>query len=184
MGLLFPALWVKACFDALVSRDKSLWSLFILLIKGALLGWIALIVTQQATHINTMWHEKTLEYDNTLKEYEIHRCVSMKTTNRQFLEECERLSGILSLSPLRRALVKYRYSLDSCLTMSCTQLLFTIANNLEYKLLCVILSFGLFYYAYHFIVMTRERLSDFEETARANLTERYKREFAYDPFER
>lgn len=173
MGLIFPTLWIKAIMESLSEKDKTSWKIFIIVVKTVMISSCLIVVFQQLLLFNATWNDKITEYENKIKEYDIHRCATMRTTNIQFIEECDRLAVIIRTSPMMRALTKVAYGWNSCLTMPCTQLAHTIANSTEYKLLFLLVSFGTLYYLYQFLVMTREKTNDIKERIRAKSTMKY-----------
>lgn len=155
---------------------KTISSIFMLAVRMAMAWSFFVVVTQQLALVNSTWSTKLTQYEQAIKEYSLHQCGQMKTTNIQFITECERLNIVMRVSPLMAAITSVINGWNSCLTMPCTQLAHTIANHYEYKLLFLLVSFGFIYYAFKFFLIGKDRSIEFQDMVRAERTRQYKRE--------
>lgn len=155
---------------------RCVTDVFMLVVKMAMTWLFFVVLTQQLTLINTTWGIKVVQYEKAALEYVQHQCGHMKTTNVQFIAECERLSVVMRVSPLVAAITSVINSWNSCLTMPCTQLLHTISNHYEYKFLFILVSIGFFYYVWKFFTATRNKAVDWQDMLRADLTRKYKKQ--------
>lgn len=138
-------------------------------------GWfIFVIVSQQLILVNSTWSVKLVEHEQANREYTQLMCNQMKTTNTQFINECERLSIVMRISPLNAAVTDVINKWNSCLMMPCTQLAHTISSHYEYMLLFLLVSLGFAYYAHLLFNMTLDKSIEFQDRLRARDTLKYK----------
>lgn len=166
------------------TKTKTFAAVFMLAVRMAMAWCFFVVVSQQCALINSTWSTKLTQYEQAIKEYSLHQCGLMKTTNIQFITECERLSVVMRISPLMAAVTSVINGWNSCLTMPCTQLVHTIANHFEYKLLFMLVSFGFLYYSFKFFTTTRDKTVDFQDMLRAEVTRQYRRENSVKDYEK
>lgn len=157
---------------------RSIGSIFMLVVRLAMGWFLFILVSQQTTLVNLQWSIKTIQYEKACQEYAHHKCVQMQTTNVQFITECERLSVVMRVSPFSAAITSVVNEWNTCITMPCTQLVRTIATHSEYKILFILVSIGVFYYAAKFFSFTREKAVDFQDMLRVRETRKYMKQMA------
>ena len=170
-GCSMAALWVKLIYEALLQKDKSPRKIGMFIVRTATFSMFGIFLMQQALLINATWSKTIVEYNNAVTEYEYHQCAGMRSTNRQILTECDRLSATLKTHPFVTAFTEVVYGWNTCITMPCSQLAHTIAQSLEYKILTVLVSLCLFSYIYHFFMVTREKTTNIQDFLRDKHTQ-------------
>ena len=191
--LLMPTFWLNLAKELLwtgsnngvtdtsIKKNKrSIAGIFMMIVRMAMAWLLFVVVSQQVTLINSQWSVKTMQHEKARLEYAHHRCIDMQTTNVQFIAECERLSVVMRVTPFVAAVTSVVNDWNTCITMPCTQLIRTVANHYEYKFLFILVSIGLFYYAFKLFSGAREKAIDFQDMIRAGVTREYKKQLAKD----
>ncbi len=153
---------------------KNKGNVFLLIVNMAMTYMLFVIITQQITLVNSTWSTKLIQHEQAIKDYDLHRCGRMNTTNIQFINECERLSIVMSISPLMASVTAVINGWHSCIAMPCTQLVYTITNHYEYRILFLLVSFGCLYYGYKLMSTTHDRSIVLQDMIRADITRKYK----------
>ena len=155
------------------ARSRSLGDIFMVIVRMAMAWTFFVVVTQQCALINSRWSEKLVQHEQAVNDYKVHQCGYMKTTNIPFINECERLSIVMRISPLMAAITSVINGWNSCITMPCTQVVHMVLNHYEYKLLFSLISFGFLYYAYKFFNTGCDKTIVLQDMIRAELTRKY-----------
>lgn len=177
MVLYFPLLWFKTIISVLSMKKEDIlsWEFIVHIIKIIILCLVFTLISQELVVLNNTWIEKTNEYNDKVIEYNQHKCENMKTTNTLIQDECTRLRIIISQSPFTRAIKKVVYNWNYCITMPCNELVYKVTNSYEYKILFIIVSFGVIYYLYKLFKRMKQRYIIIQDSIREKITNQYLR---------
>lgn len=174
MSLVLP-FWTSILRELWGGRDKlTSSSIFMLFVRMAMAWCFMVVLTQQFALVNATWSVKLMEHDRNIKEYTQLQCAFIQTTNVLLIGECDRLNAAMRVTPIIAATTAVINGWNTCLTMPCTQLMYTISSHYEYKLLFLLVSFGFAYYASKFFTTTRDKTIELQDMIRAEVTRRYK----------
>lgn len=135
------------------------------------LGWLLIVLSQQLALYYEIYNEKLAQYAHTQQMWHEEECATYSGRSVARQEECRQWAIILANSPCVTALSTLVGQWNSCLTMSCTELVLTISNNLQYKLLVILLSLAVASYLWKFLSCTRKKYRDFSDDRCARLNE-------------
>ena len=125
-------------------------NMIITIFNTTILFIILMISIQQFKIIYITWNEQIKIYNDSYSDYQ-RICSNLTTQNEEFIDACKKLQLIINTDPFIRAIKKVIYNWNSCLTLSCTDLFYSIITNYEYNILFIITISALIYYIYIFI---------------------------------
>lgn len=155
LGPLLTFLW--QCVTAPFRRDAS-WSDTI---RAALhtffLGCCFVVLVQQCSLATEMYQSAKQAHLDARRIYLEEDCARYSGASRARLAECSEMAVLINTWPLVRALTRLTQSWHSCLFMSCGDLIVAVSQQLQYKIVLVLLALALTSYVARLFQCTKKK---------------------------
>ena len=112
------------------------------------------------------------EYRNAKKLYSEEDCSIYRGSSRARLHECSELNTIIQTSVIMRTLIKVTQGWNSCIYLSCTDLLTIIGNQLQYKIALVLVTLAIISYSMKLFRCTKKKSKDYIHKKNYQITQK------------
>ncbi len=154
-------LFISFVFNCLPKKNQTMGESIQYALHLFLCGCILVIVTQQITMTVDTYYTTLQEYRNAVKLYAEEDCATYRGSSRARLQECSELNIIIRSSVYARTLIRVTQGWNSCIYLSCSDLLIAVSNHLQYKIALVLISLAIISYSMKIFRCTKKRSKDY-----------------------
>jgi hypothetical protein len=154
-------LFISFIFNCLPKKNQTLGESIQYALHLFLCGCVLVIITQQITLTIDTYYTTVQEYRNAVKLYADEDCATYRGSSRARLQECSELNTIIRSSVYARTLIRVTQGWNSCIYLSCSDLLTAVSNHLQYKIALVLISMAIISYSMKIFRCTKKRSKDY-----------------------
>ncbi len=154
-------LFVSFLYNCLPKKNQTITESIQYALHLFLIGCILVVFTQQITHTLDIYYSSQQEYLDALKLYTDENCTMYRGSSRARLQECSELNTIIKTSIIMRTLIRVTQSWNSCIYLSCTDLVNAICSHLQYKIALVLILLAIISYSMKVFRCTKKKSKDY-----------------------
>ncbi len=173
-------LFVSFIYNCLPKKNQTITESIQYALHLFLMGCVLVIVTQQLTHTLDIYHLSHQEYRDAVKLYAEEGCAHYKGSSRARLQECSELNTIIMTSITTRTLIRVTQSWNSCIYLSCTDLVNAICTQLQYKIALVLVLLAVISYSMKIFRCTKKKSKDYIQRKQYEITHKQLKQQAID----
>lgn len=154
-------LFISFIFNCLPKKNQTIGESIQYALHLFLCGCVLVIITQQITLTIDTYYTTVQEYRNAVKLYADEDCATYRGSSRARLQECSELNTIIRSSVYARTLIRVTQGWNSCIYLSCSDLLTAVSTHLQYKIALVLISMAIISYSMKIFRCTKKRSKDY-----------------------
>lgn len=154
-------LLVSFFYNCLPKKNQTITESIQYALHFFLMGCVLIVVTQQLTNTLDIYYTNQQEYRDAVKLYAEEDCLHYRGSSRARLQECSELNTIIKTSIVVRTLIRATQSWNSCIYLSCTDLVTAIGTQLQYKIALVLVLMAIISYSMKIFRCTKKKSKDY-----------------------
>lgn len=154
---LMGSLWAAARNLMPGERDRSLGDTLRRALHFFFWACVVVLVVQQMVLLYETWGRKQQALIMAKLMYEEEECATYPGRSQPRIEQCQRDNITINTWPITLALMEVINSWNSCLYLSCPDLIMTVVANWQYKVLFIVLSLGALSYIISLLSFTKKK---------------------------
>lgn len=163
-------LFISFLYNCLPKKNQTITESIQYALHLFLMGCVLVIITQQLTHTLDIYYSSQQEYRDAVKLYAEEDCAIYRGSSRARLQECSELNTLIKTSIIARTLIRVTQSWNSCIYMSCTDLVDAVCTQLQYKIAVFLVLLAIISYSMKIFRCTKKKSKDYLHKKQYELT--------------